>query len=255
MYKIHRFILPLFVLAILLVGCNKNTANPNAANTSSSMAASVASARAIDFDGKILTGLHTVTISTSKGDVVLELNADAAPKAVTNFIALARSGYYDGLTFHRIIPTFMVQGGDPKGDGTGGESVFGPTFEDEISALSYSLDKKTLADLAQGQQIPPELQKMTLKAYYEKQGYVYNNTLKSLPMNRGAIAMANRGPNTNGSQFFIVQGENINWLEGKYTVFGKVTKGMEVVDTIAQLQRDENNKPLQPVTLSVKVDK
>src|ERR1035437_2508522 len=147
----------------------------------------------------------------------------------------------------------MIQGGDPKGDGTGGQSVFGPTFEDEINAKSYGLDTKKLSDLAKGQPIPAELQKLSLQQYYEKQGYTYSTTLTSLPMKRGSIAMANHGPNTNGSQFFIVQGDNLTWLEGKYTVFGMVTGGMDVVDAIAGVGRDAQNKPLQPVTFTVTV--
>lgn len=207
------------------------------------------------FDGTILTGKHTVILKTTKGNISLELNADAAPKTVTNFVTLAKSGYYDGLTFHRVIPSFMIQGGDPNGNGTGGESIFGPTFEDEINADSYKLNDKKIADLAKDQKVPDELKDMTLKQYYQSQGYTYNDKLQSLPMVRGAIAMANRGPNTNGSQFFIVQGDNISWLEGKYTVFGNVTQGLDVVDAIAGVDRDENNKPLQPITFTAEVQK
>ena len=94
------------------------------------------------FDGKILSGKYDVILHTSMGDISLELDASAAPKTVTNFIALAKLGYYDELTFHRVMPDFMIQGGDPNGNGTGGESVFGEAFEDEINANSYNLHKK-----------------------------------------------------------------------------------------------------------------
>ncbi len=250
MIKIHRFLIPLFVLAFLLVGCNRSGGSTPAASSSAS---SMPSGK-FSFDGTILTGKYTVVLKTSKGDITLELDADAAPKTVTNFVMLARSGYYDNLTFHRVIPSFMIQGGDPSGNGTGGESVFGATFEDEINAKSYGLDKKKIADLAEGQPVPEEWKDMTLEQYYASQGYQYNNDLESLPMVRGAIAMANRGPNTNGSQFFIVQGENISWLEGKYTVFGRVTAGMDTVDAIVGVERDENNKPLTPVTFTAEAE-
>lgn len=247
MIKIHRFLIPLFVLAFLLVGCSRD--GTNGTNTSSDSSANMSTGK-FSFDGTILTGKHTVVLKTTKGNIAVELDADAAPKTVTNFVTLSKSGYFDGLTFHRVIPSFMIQGGDPNGNGTGGESVFGETFEDEINADSYKLNEKKIADLAEGQEVPEEWKNMTLKEYYQSQGYTYNDALQSLPMVRGALAMANRGPNSNGSQFFIVQGENISWLEGKYTVFGKVTEGMDVVDAIAGVERDENNKPLEPVTFT-----
>jgi cyclophilin family peptidyl-prolyl cis-trans isomerase len=251
MYKLHRFILPLCALAFLLGGCSRST--PPADNTASgSSLSSESSMSPVSFDGKILSGKHTVLLQTSMGDITIEVDADAAPKTATNFYALAKAGYFDNLTFHRVIPSFMIQGGDPTGDGTGGQSVFGETFEDEINAESYDLHKKKLADIAQGQPIPDQWKDMTLKEYYEMQGYSYNDDLKSLPIERGVVAMANRGPNTNGSQFFIVQGKDVGWLEGKYTVFGKVTDGMSAVDAIANVQRDPSDKPLTPVTFTAK---
>ena len=155
----------------------------------------------------LLQGKHRVILHTSKGDISLELDADIAPKTVTNFVTLAKQGYYDDLTFHRIIPDFMLQGGDPKGDGTGGKSIFGETFEDEINEMKLV---------------------------------------------RGTLAMANRGPNTNGSQFFIVHAAATSWLDGRHTAFGKVTKGLDVVDTIAKLG-DQSGKPREPVTFTVEV--
>jgi cyclophilin family peptidyl-prolyl cis-trans isomerase len=141
------------------------------------------------------------TLHTNHGAIELELFPDDAPKTVQNFEDLARKGFYDGVIFHRVIPDFMIQGGDPQGTGTGGP---GYTFEDEIN------DHKVA---------------------------------------RGALAMANAGPNTNGSQFFIVTAEACPWLDGKHTVFGRVTAGMEVVDEISQLPRDARDKPRETATI------
>ncbi len=136
-------------------------------------------------------GLHA-TIDTDKGAIEIEFLPGDAPKAVENFRLLAEHGYYDGLTFHRIVKGFMIQGGDPSGDGTGGESAWGGTFEDEINPQS--------------------------EVY--RAGY-----------RRGIVAMANAGPDTNGSQFFIMH-ENYD-LPPNYVIFARVTKGMDVVDTLA----------------------
>jgi peptidyl-prolyl cis-trans isomerase B (cyclophilin B) len=130
---------------------------------------------------------YAATIDTSRGQIVCELFAQDAPKTVNNFVFLAREGFYDGTLFHRVIADFMVQGGDPKGTGTGGP---GYKFEDEVK----------------------------------------DNPHKHA---RGVLSMANAGPNTNGSQFFITHVET-PWLNGKHTVFGRVTSGMEAVDTIQQ---------------------
>src|SRR5437588_185746 len=134
-------------------------------------------------------------------DVEVELFDEDAPKTVKNFEDLARKGFYDGVVFHRVIPDFMVQGGDPEGTGSGGP---GYTFEDEIN------DHK---------------------------------------VERGALAMANAGPNTNGSQFFVVTAEACPWLDGKHTVFGRVTAGMDVVDRISALPRDAPDRPREPATI------
>ena len=239
MKKLHLVLIPLFALA-MLAGCSKEepVTIPDSASA---------------FDGTLLKGKYDVILHTSLGDIELELNADAAPKTVTNFVVLAKMGYYDELTFHRVMPDFMIQGGDPSGNGTGGESVFGNTFEDEINAKSYDLHKKMLKDQVDGA-LPPELQEATVLDYLTLQGYKFDESLKSLPMDRGAIAMANRGPNTNGSQFFIIQRKDgTDWLEGKHTVFGKVTDGMDVVDAIVTVERDGNDKPLEPVTFTVEI--
>jgi cyclophilin family peptidyl-prolyl cis-trans isomerase len=132
------------------------------------------------------------TIETDKGPIEIEFLAADAPKAVENFRLLAEHGYYDGLTFHRIVKGFMIQGGDPLGDGTGGESAWGGTFPDEINEAS---------------------------ALY-RGGY-----------RRGLVAMANAGPNTNGSQFFILQRDYA--LPPRYVIFARVTAGMDTVDALA----------------------
>lgn len=250
----HKSTLSLFALTLVLTSCGAPASSPTSGASSSAPSSTMASS-SLAFDGKILSGMHTVILHTSKGDITLELNADAAPKTVTNFIGLAKNGYYDKLTFHRVIPDFMIQAGDPNGNGSGGASIFGPTFEDEINAKSYGLDKEKMSDAAKGQMLPPQIADMTVEAYYEKNGYVYNSKLKSLPMTKGAIAMANRGPNTNGSQFFIIQGKETPWLNGRHTVFGSVTKGLDIVDAIANVARDANDKPIAPITFTVEVVK
>lgn len=244
----HKFIIPLLALALLLVSC----AWPRSAPKEGSVGEEAVE-RPFGFDGQLLSGMHAVTLHTSMGDVTLELNADSAPKTVTNFVVLARAGYYNGLTFHRVIPGFMIQGGDPNGDGTGGTSVFGDRFEDEINAESYGFHERTLQDAAGDEPLPEELGRQTIKEFYESQGYSFNPDLQSLPMVRGAVAMANGGPNSNGSQFFIVQAEATPWLEGKHTIFGMVTEGMEVMDVIAGVERDERGRPRDPVTYDVEV--
>lgn len=166
------------------------------------------------WDGSIVSGTHTVELTTSKGVITLELDASVAPKTVTNFMALSASKYYDNLTFHRVIPGFMIQGGDPSGNGTGGKSVFGEMFEDEIDPTSS----------------------------------LYSSGYKA-----GTIAMANRGPNTNGSQFFIMDKDYP--LPPNYTIFGRVTKGQDIVNAIANVPRDGSDMPKDKVTFSVKVVK
>jgi cyclophilin family peptidyl-prolyl cis-trans isomerase len=141
------------------------------------------------------------TLHTNHGAIELELFPEDAPKTVDNFTKLARDGFYDGVIFHRVIPDFMIQGGDPTGTGSGGP---GYSFEDEIN------DHK---------------------------------------VERGALAMANAGPNTNGSQFFIVTTESAPWLDGKHTVFGRVTNGMKVADRISELPRDARDKPRDDVVI------
>ena len=145
--------------------------------------------------------MSRATLHTSEGSIELELYPDDAPKTIENFVKLAGDGFYDGVIFHRVIPDFMIQGGDPTGTGMGGP---GYEFEDEFNQH---------------------------------------------PVARGALAMANAGPNTNGSQFFIVTAEATPWLDGKHTVFGKVTSGMDVVDKIATADRDDNDRPKSAITI------
>ena len=140
-------------------------------------------------------------LHTSEGDVSIELFPEDAPRTVENFTTLARDGFYDGLVFHRVIPDFMIQGGDPRGDGTGGP---GYEFEDEFN------DHR---------------------------------------VERGALAMANAGPNTNGSQFFIVTADACPWLDGKHTVFGNVVSGQDVIDRISAVERDARDRPVEPVVI------
>jgi peptidyl-prolyl cis-trans isomerase B (cyclophilin B) len=155
---------------------------------------------------------------TNRGNIVLELYPKVAPKTVENFVKLAREKFYDGTKFHRVIPDFVIQGGDPlsKTDdpktGSGGP---GYTFEDEINPKSLGVPDDVIAQ-------------------YEAQGYKYDFSLQSLPVDPGYIAMANSGPNTNGSQFFIVTTKPQPHLYGKHTVFGKVVSGMDVVLKIKQ---------------------
>ncbi|RHH71394.1 MULTISPECIES: peptidylprolyl isomerase [Vagococcus] len=173
----------------------------------------------------------TATIKTNRGDIKVALFPEQAPKTVKNFIELSKKGYYNGVIFHRVIPDFMIQGGDPTGTGMGGESIYGEKFEDEFSKDVFNL--------------------------------------------RGALSMANAGPNTNGSQFFIVQNKNVPsnmlsqlegagfpeeiieaynnggtpWLDFRHTVFGHVIEGMDVVDEIAGVSRDSQDRPMHDVTV------
>ena len=142
-----------------------------------------------------------LTLHTNHGPIGVELYDEDAPKTVENFLSLAQDSFYDGTTFHRVIPDFMIQGGDPSGDGTGGP------------------------------------------------GYEFDDEPNDRPVVRGALAMANRGPNTNGSQFFIVTADACPWLDGKHTVFGEVTDGMDAVDRISDVDRDDRDQPRDKVLL------
>jgi cyclophilin family peptidyl-prolyl cis-trans isomerase len=145
--------------------------------------------------------MSTAVLHTNHGVIEVELFDGDAPTTVDNFRKLASDGFYDGVIFHRVIPDFMIQGGDPTGTGTGGP---GYTFEDEIN------DHKIV---------------------------------------RGALAMANAGPGTNGSQFFIVTKDSAPWLDGKHTVFGSVRSGMEAVDSIEGAPTDGRDKPVDDAVI------
>jgi peptidylprolyl isomerase len=146
---------------------------------------------------------YTATMSTSMGELVIALDALAAPQTVNNFVFLAREGYYDGVIFHRIIQGFMCQGGDPTGTGRGGP---GYRFADELpKPRSYEI---------------------------------------------GSVAMANAGPNTNGSQFFIVSGPSGVGLPPQYSLFGKVVKGLDVLAQMERVETDRADKPLQDLTIN-----
>jgi cyclophilin family peptidyl-prolyl cis-trans isomerase len=156
------------------------------------------------------SGWRHAVIETDKGPIEIEFFVDQQPKAVENFRLLAEHGYYDGLTFHRVVKGFMVQGGDPKGDGTGGESAWGPPFADDIDPNSPLY----------------------------RDGY-----------RRGLLAMANAGPNTNGSQFFIMHADYP--LPPNYVIFARVRSGLGVVDALASVQTTmgpggEMSKPVTP---------
>lgn len=242
------------VLAFCAAGCGKEKTDTDAAAEKGTVDTSEILQAQMPAEGE-----EIAVITTSKGVVKMRLFPEEAPKAVENFKTLAKKGYYDGLLFHRVIEDFMVQTGDPNGDGTGGESCWGESFADEIS---------------------PKLH------YY-----------------RGAVAMANSGANTNGSQFFIVQARNVaedaltalqeardnneqeevgvTLTDGKYytfsqlfpdsvleqyrklggaahleyvfgnpyTIFGQVFEGLDVVDAIAAAETNESDKPMEDITI------
>ena len=177
-------------------------------------------------------GSIVAEMETSMGDITILLFPDKAPKAVENFTTHAKNGYYDGLKFHRVIPGFMIQGGDPRGNGTGGESIWGRPFQDEFTMDLWNF--------------------------------------------RGALSMANSGPNTNGSQFFIVQAPEVDegllgqmkmagfpadviekykevggtpWLDHRHTVFGQVISGMDVVDAIAMAETGAQDMPKEDILI------
>jgi len=159
-------------------------------------------------------GKEIAVIETTLGTIEAELYPADAPKTVENFIGLAGKKYFDGIIFHRVVPGFVIQGGDPTGTGTGGESIWGKEFADELNPSTASY-----------------------KAGYQK----------------GVLAMANRGPNTNTSQFFIMLADNTT-LPKNYTIFGRVVKGLSVVDAIGRVplkggMGQDASKPVTPVVM------
>ncbi|TKH06955.1 peptidylprolyl isomerase [Peribacillus simplex] len=181
---------------------------------------------------EVLENEKAVIMQTTMGDIKIKLFPELAPKTVENFLTHAENGYYEGIIFHRVIKDFMLQGGDPTGTGMGGESIWGTPFEDEFSMQLFNL--------------------------------------------RGALSMANAGPGTNGSQFFVVQAQHVDsrmgeqmkqagypeeiisaymeqggtpWLDHKHSVFGQVVEGMDVVDTIANVETVAGDKPAVDVVI------
>lgn len=189
---------------------------------------------------------NTIAImKTDFGEIRLKLFDEVAPKTVENFVKLVKKDYYNGLPFHRVIRDFMIQAGDPnclaptevKQCGAGGVSAWGGKFDDEINAKSLGLSDEQIKSL-------------------EAEGFSYRDDLKSHKVEVGSIAMANAGPNTNGSQFFIVTKEDQPHLNGKHTVFGEVEQGMEVVSAIAAVEIDENDRPVEDVKIKeIKIEK
>lgn len=186
----------LLIPFFLLAGCAGNRAGVS--TPPQGQAATTASNQTAQKEA----GIVKIKIETSMGDIVGTLDSKNAPRTVENFVKLAKKGFYDGLIFHRVIPDFMLQTGDPTGTGMGGP---GYSFADEFSP----------------------------------------NLRHDQP---GIFSMANSGPNTNGSQFFITEAPT-PWLDNRHSVFGRVTEGMDIVKAIARVPRDSRDKPLEPVTM------
>lgn len=239
--KHKKLFLTMSMAATLLfaAGCTSNGSDTASSSTkeSTEKTTETSTVESIDLNSLELPQLNTeaadnedlVEMVTTKGTIKIKLFPELAPKAVENFMTHAKDGYYDGVTFHRVIQDFMIQGGDPDGNGTGGESIWGEGFETEISNQLYNI--------------------------------------------RGALSMARtQDPNSNGSQFFIVQNSDdmhdgllkddypqaiidayknggYPSLDGEYTVFGQVVEGMDVVDAIAAVETDSSDKPTEDVKI------
>ncbi len=222
-----KFLLMLIGIMVLLPACAKDAPGQPA---STPPAATMEDRTDLSQLDPPKAGMKVAILDTSLGVIKIKLMPEAAPKAVENFEGLAAKGYYDGLTFHRVMKDFMIQGGDPEGTGTGGESLWGKPFEDEFSPNAHNF--------------------------------------------RGALSMANSGPDSNGSQFFIVQlpaaaiqpdmfapdtpkglmdafskQGGTPWLDGMHTVFGQVYEGMDVVDKITEVETGSGDKPVIPVIM------
>lgn len=238
--KLAVLTMAVMLTAATMTGCGSSDSKTTAQNTNGTQNQSDVNPYAPSSEDQLGEPQAGDTMATfhikDYGDIVVRLFPEGAPKAVENFVTHAKDGYYDGVTFHRVMDDFMIQGGDPQGTGTGGESIWGSAFEDEFAE-------------------------------------------NLLPI-RGALCMANAGPNTNGSQFFIVQVEQADpdsvaeylkemrnavlteeqkqmflehggtpHLTYGHTVFGQVTEGMDVVDAIAATRTDMNNKPTTDVII------
>ncbi len=215
--------------SVMLTGCG---GEEETSSSESSGGDTVSTTELLQFQDPA-PGSEIAIMKTSMGDITLMFFPEQAPKAVENFVTHAKNGYYNGLTFHRVINDFMIQGGDPSGNGTGGASIWDEPFEDEFTTELHNF--------------------------------------------RGALSMANSGSNTNGSQFFIVQGNAVDeslvsqmeqsnafseeviakyeevggypQLDYRHTVFGQVIDGMDVVDAIAAVETDENDAPVESVII------
>jgi len=214
MKNLISFILVIVVIVLTIFAITKNptdksvqepaliTSDINTTNQTSSTKIQPESNNLEKLNMEINTNIdYTAIIETSMGIVKIDLFEKETPNTVNNFVTLAKKGFYDGLIFHRVIPDFMIQGGDPTGTGSGGP---GYKFEDEITGK---------------------------------------------PIVKGTLAMANSGPNTNGSQFFIVTATETPWLNSLHTNFGIVTEGQEIVDAISMVEKNSNDKPLTPITI------
>ncbi len=177
--------LSILVLTLIIAGCGQQNQNLSVTKTNT-----------------------MVSLETNMGTIKIKLFDQDAPQTVNNFITLAKKGFYDGTKFHRVIPDFMIQGGDPnsKDDDWSNDGTGGP-------------------------------------------GYKFADEINSHKLVRGILAMANAGPNTNGSQFFIVTAPATPWLDGRHTVFGQVTEGLDVVDAIVKVERNQNDHPLKDVVV------
>jgi cyclophilin family peptidyl-prolyl cis-trans isomerase len=229
MRRFASFLIALVAVGVASCGGDRNDAGPSAGGIDSTQLAPGAPAPAaadttarLDTAGPTVT--HVATISTDSGDVEIELFGEDAPKTVKNFVELAKKGYYDGIAFHRVIPGFVAQAGDPQSRdeskrakwGTGGESIYGGTFDDELDSSKPSA----------------------------RLGYAV-----------GTVAMANAGPNTNGSQFFIVVGPAAaQQLKYSYTIFGRVRSGQDAVARIEStgFQGEVPTTPARIKTITVR---
>lgn len=234
-----RLLIVMSIVMVLLAACGTGTSkqeskqnDDNKSNQSETKQSTLPKGVYPQLTNEVQANEKLVEMNTSMGVIKIKLFPDYAPKAVENFITHSKKGYYDGVTFHRVIKDFMIQGGDPRGNGTGGESIYGGTFDDEITDKLYHI--------------------------------------------RGALSMANSGPDTNGSQFFIVQNPTVDaqskaqmekdgypkeiikayeenggtsFLDFSYTIFGQVIEGMDVVDKIANVETGADDKPKDAVTI------
>lgn len=174
----------------------------------------------------------SATIHTTMGDIHIRLFPAQAPKAVENFVGHARSGFFERIIFHRVIPKFMIQTGDPLGDGTGGTSIWGREFEDEFSD-----------DLKHDRWVNSQC--------YLFLSFSNHPSRLSRPY---TISMANAGPNTNGSQFFITTTAT-PWLDKKHTIFGRALSGLEVIHTIENVKTNKTDKPYEDIKIiNVEID-